>query len=199
MNNTAYRSAWRILLALGILAGGIAVVNYHIPFSGTKYVDYAFQGPSGTVSFVYPVSRVKDRQRSSDGVLALPMIEDPLYFDIKAYVPFKRATFHLTYRNTTGTELALGIKRGDGSTGIAIKKFEKSSQRGVWTDATVSFDLAGASDYNNNYTFVLSVPGLVTEKQNQGAVDLARMRIQLQRDPISWHDIKNFIARFITL
>lgn len=173
---------WRFVLTGAILLFIGIVINYHIPFFGEKRVEYYFQHANGTVSMVYPVSRVKDPQRAPDGMLYRAMVEDPLYVDVRTLVPYKRATIQLIYQDTTETPLKIGMKKNRDA-GIQLKKFDHEKQVGVWTVGNVSFDLADASYYNNKYTFVFSVPGLVTEKNSKGDVRLAKLLLTLMREP----------------
>lgn len=185
---------WRMVLFGVVLLFIGSIINYHLPFGGVKRVEYGFQHASGMISMVYPVSRVKDVQTALDGIEYRLMVEDPLYVDVQSVVPYKTATIQLTFTNTTGTPLKIGIKRS-GDAGILLEPFNQTVRSGEWTMGTVSFDLADASYYNNKYTFVFSVPGLVTEKNSKGDIRLAHMTITLKRDPFSFAEIQRGIKK----
>ncbi len=171
---------WRLLLACGIFFFIGWVVNEHIPFSGVKKAVTDFSRPGGTISFVYPVSRIHDGE----------MVEDPLYGDVHTLVPYTRATADLVYSNTTDIPLRMGIKQeGESGRTIVLKEFETEKWEGEWRRAVVSFDLNGASYYNNKYTLVFSAPGLVTEKDIPGEIHLAKLTLTLAREPFSWNDV----------
>lgn len=183
---------WRALLFLVVVGIVCAVFAYHIPLSGEKDVHTAFDGPKGSISFVYPVSRVKDRERGEDGVSFIRMVEDPVYIDVHTRVPFDSARLDVTYINTTSIPLQMGIKLQEGSNpAILLKSFEHISQKGNWSRASVSFDLTRAKRYNGKYTVVFSAPGLVTEKNIPGELRLAEMTVHLKRKAFSWDDMAN--------
>lgn len=181
---------WRVLLGSVVVGILFFVLNYHIPFSGEKNIHYTFDGPLGMVSFVYPVSRVRDREQAEDGVKFIRMVEDPVYVDVTTRIPFDMVTLEVTYDNTTDIPLAMGIKQKEGSSpSILLKEFESVSRVGNWSKGTVSFDLRSANHYNGKYTFVFSAPGLVTEKSISGDIRLSEMTLHLKRKPLSWGDI----------
>ncbi|MDP2630517.1 MAG: hypothetical protein Q8P56_03860 [Candidatus Uhrbacteria bacterium] len=182
--------AWRGLLGIAVAGVLFSILNYHIPFGGEKNIRYTFDGPSGMISFVYPVSRVRDRERAQDGAPFIRMVEDPVYFDVTTSVPFDTATLDVTYENTSPIPLQMGAKQKEGDTpSILLKQFEQISRTGNWSNGTVSFDLRTSNRYNGKYTFVFSVPGLVTEKNVPGEVRLSEMTLRLKRKSLSWNDI----------
>lgn len=181
---------WRALLFVVIVGVVCAVVTFHIPLNGKKDIQYGFDGQTGSVSFVYPVSRVKDRQRADEGSSFIQMVEDPLYVDVTTRVPYDTATIEVTFANTTPLPFQMGIKQKEGSQkSILLKGFEQTFREGHWTRGSVSFDLQTANYYNGKYTFVFSVPGLVTEKNIPGEIRLSEMTLHLQRKPFSLHDL----------
>jgi len=188
---------WRSMLFMAVVGIVCSIFSYHLPPNGRKDIQYWFDGPTGSVSFVYPVSRVRDRERGDDRVSYIRMIEDPVYFDVTTSVPYDTATFDITYDNTTSIPLQIGMKQHDGvSPAILLKDFEKIVRRGIWSQGSVSFDLSKANRYNSKYTFAFSVPGLVTEKNRAGEIRLSEMTLHLKRKPLSWgnsikHQIQN--------
>lgn len=187
---------WRGVLALCVVGILFWVLNYHFPLNGEKTVRYAFDGPSGIVSFVYPVSRVRDRERAQDGAKNIRMVEDPVYVDVTTRTPFDTVTLEVTYDNTTDIPLSMGIKQKEGnSPSILLKKFESVSRVGNWSKGTVSFDLRSANHYNGKYTLVFSAPGLVTEKGISGEIRLSQMTLHLKRKPLSMGDIISALPR----
>lgn len=188
---------WRAVLVVGVAGILFSVLNYHIPLSGEKNTRYTFDGPTGMISFVYPVSRVRDRERAEDGALFIRMVEDPVYFDVLTSVPFDTATLEVTYNNTSSIPLRMGVKQKEGEMpSILLKDFEPVSRAGNWSKETVSFDLRTANHYNGKYTFAFSAPGLVTEKNIPGQLRLAEMTLRLKREPFSWNDIATQWKRF---
>lgn len=183
-----WRVLWRFTLAVLVVGLALFVVNYHLPFSGSKKITYDFRGPDGTISHVYPVARVRDIARG-DGRTYRPMIEDPVYFDVKTRVPYRAARIELIYENTTSIPLAVGMKLSDGGSPFDLRSFENIIQEGRWSRGSASFDLSRASYYNGKYTFAFSVPGLRTERTGQGEVRLSQMRLILERSPLSRNDI----------
>lgn len=173
---------WRTLLGIAALGVCVFILNYHLPFSGTKEIVYDFRAPDGTVSLVYPVARVRDTA-FADGRLYRPMIEDPVYLDIKTFVPYQRARIALVYQNTTGIPLQIGLKQTGGTAAFELKSFENETRQGGWHRGEATFDLSGASYYNRKYTIAFSVPGLRTEGAQQGEVRLSRMVLTLEREP----------------
>lgn len=172
---------FRLVLAVGV--GGIvfSIFTYHLPLSGVKRVYYDFRAPDGTVSHLYPVARVRDLV-SQGGKTYRPMIEDPVYFDVKTAVPYKTARIDLVYENRTSIPLRIGMKLPEGGPAFELKALERGS---------VAFDLSRASYYNSKYTFVFSVPGLRTENTAAGEVRLAEMTLTLERKPFQWEDIQS--------
>lgn len=183
-----WRVLWRFTLAVLVVGLALFIVNYHLPFSGAKKITYDFRGPDGTVSHVYPVARVRDIARA-DGRTYRPMIEDPVYFDVKTLVPYKAARIELVYENTTSIPLAVGVKLPDAGPPFDLKSLENRTQEGRWSRGSALFDLSRASYYNGKYTFAFSVPGLRTEDTGQGEVRLSQMRLLLERPSLSWNDI----------
>lgn len=166
----------------------VGVMNYHVPFSRVKTIEYSFRGPDGTISHVYPVARVRDVARA-DGRTYRSMIEDPLYFDVRTLLPYGKARIELVYRNKTAVPLKIGVKLKNGETAFDIKPFANITKDGEWSRGEVAFDLSPASYYNSKYTFAFSVPGLRAESAAAGEVRLSQMTLTLERDPISWKEI----------
>ncbi len=186
---------WRCVLVAAVIVLALFIVNYHFPFSGVKTITYDFRGPDGTISHAYPVARVRDMARA-DGRTYRPMIEDPVYVDVKTLVPYRTAHIDLIYENTTSIPLAVGVKLSDGGTPFDLKSFENITQEGKWSRGSASFDLSDASYYNGKYTFAFSVPGLRTEHTGQGEVWLSQMRLILERPPLSRNDVTSLWKKF---
>lgn len=178
----------RFLLGVGVVALSVFIVNYHFPFSGMKETLYDFRVPEGTISHVYPVARVRD-MAFANGHSYRPMIEDPVYVDIKTSIPYQRARITVFYQNTTGIPLQIGLKQTASTAAFELKSFENEAREGEWQRGEATFDLSAASYYNKKYTIAFSVPGLRTEGTRQGEVRLSQMRLTLQRPPLSWKDI----------
>lgn len=180
---------WRILLAIAVLVLCAYIVNYHFPFSGMKTIETDFRAGKGIVSYLYPVARVRD-MAVTDGRSYRPMVEDPVYFDVRTIVPHERVRIILIYNNTTGVPLKIGMKLPEGTgADFELHALENEVKEGEWTRGEVLFDLSRASYYNSKYTFAFSVPGLRTEGVGAGEVRLAQMTLTLERDPIQWDDI----------
>lgn len=186
---------WRCVLLAAVIAFVFFVVNYHLPFSGVKTINYDFRGPDGTISHVYPVARVRDMARV-EGRTYRPTIEDPVYFDVKTLVPYQAARIELIYENTTSIPLAVGVKLPDGGHPFDLESFENRTQEGKWSRGSASFDLSRASYYNGKYTFAFSVPGLRTENNSAGEVRLSQMRLILERQSLSWNDMLSLWKKF---
>lgn len=178
----------RFLLGVGVVALSVFIVNYHLPFSGEKTVVTDFRAPDGTISHVYPVARVRD-MAFADSRSYRPMIEDPVYADIKTSIPYQRVRVTVLHQNTTGTPLQIGLKQSASTAAFELKSFENEAREGKWQRGEATFDLSAASYYNKKYTIAFSVPGLRTEGARQGEVRLSQMRLTLQRPPLSWKDI----------
>ncbi|MBI4252645.1 hypothetical protein HY623_00465 [Candidatus Uhrbacteria bacterium] len=191
----ASNTIWRGFLTTIMIGLVLFVANYHVPLSGTKTITYDFRGPDGTISHAYPVARVRDMARQN-GRTYRPMIEDPVYVDVKTLLPYRVARIDLIFQNTTSIPLAVGMKRAGGTPSFDLKSVEEAPTEGGWSRGSVLFDLSTASYYNGKYTFAFSVPGLRTERPGQGEVRLSQMRLILERPPLSWDDIltlwKNF-------
>lgn len=186
---------WRVLLGVGIIILGFFIFNYHLPYYGVKTIIYDFRAPDGTISHAYPVVRVRD-MAFADGRSYRPMIEDPLYIDIKTLAQYRAVRIELVYQNTTDTPLQIGMKRAGNGTAFELKSFENEPREWEWRRGEVLFDLSGASYYNGKYTFAFSVPGLKTENSSAGEVRLSRMALTLKRSQLSWNDIKTLWGKF---
>ncbi|MEK7123046.1 MAG: hypothetical protein AAB855_04290, partial [Patescibacteria group bacterium] len=125
----------------------------------------------------------------ADGRSYRPMIEDPVYFDVRTVVPYKRMRIGLMYNNKTGIPLKIGMKLPDGGPDFELRVLENETSEGEWTRGSASFDLSDASYYNSKYTFAFSVPGLRTENTGAGEVRLSRITLTLEREPFEWNDI----------
>src|SRR3989338_6971967 len=130
---------WRGFLIAAIIGLALFVVNYHVPLSGTKTVIYDFRTADGIVSHVYPVSRVRDMARAA-GRAYRPMIEDPVYADVKTLLPYRAAHVDLIFENTTSIPLAMGVKRADGTPSFDLKSIENVQREGKWARGSVLFD-----------------------------------------------------------
>lgn len=190
-----WRVLWRCVLAVAVVALVLFIANYHLPFSGVKKITCDFRGPDGTISHAYPVARVREMARA-DGRTYRPMIEDPVYFDVKTLVPYRAAHIELIYNNGTVVPLKIGVKLPDGGPPFDLKSLENITKEGRWSRGSASFDLSSASHYNGKYTFAFSVPGLRTERTGQGEVRLAQMRLILERPSLSWNDISLLWKKF---
>lgn len=183
---------WRIALAACVIAFVGVVINAHFPFSGVKILNTDFSAGIGIVSHLYPVARMRD-MAYANGRAYRSMIEDPVYFDVKTVVPYRTARIELVYDNRTAIPLKVGMKLPkDADARFELKPLNFQEVQGVWTRGEVSFDLSDASTYNSNYTFVLSLPGLLTEKSDTGELRLSHMTLLLEREPLLWSD---FITR----
>lgn len=170
-------------------------MNAHFPFSGVKILATDFSASKGIVSHLYPVARMRD-MAYANGRAYRPMIEDPVYFDVKTVVPYRTARIELLYDKRTVIPLKIGMKLSKGTDArFELKPLENETREGTWTRGEVSFDLSDKSTYNSKYTFVLSLPGLLTEKPDSGELRLSHMTLTLEREPFVWGDLIAYLKK----
>ena len=60
-----------------------------------------------------------------------------------------------------------------------ITAYSPAQTTGEWKTKTVSFDLTKAFRYENNYNFIISVPGLIADDQAEDYVEIKNIKVEL--------------------
>ncbi|MFA6551254.1 MAG: hypothetical protein WCV41_01850 [Patescibacteria group bacterium] len=71
-----------------------------------------------------------------------------------------------------------------------ITAYPPAQTTGEWKTKTVSFDLTKAFRYENNYSFMISVPGLIADDQVEDYVEIKNIKVELSGKTL-WQKLKN--------
>ncbi len=75
-----------------------------------------------------------------------------------------------------------------------LTNYRASNESGRWTTVTADFDLTKGYQENGKYQFLISVPGLKAEEENQGAVLIKEIKIDLSGTGL-WKKINNLFGK----
>lgn len=173
--------ATRIILVLGVLIFFGSIFNGHVPFTGIKHIEYVFDHPHGSIGVMRPPVRYRV-ERDGDYTSAR-ILEDPIYFDIRTSIPYKRMVVVIRYRNESTLPFRIAVRSTQHGWSFVSHEFV-SREDGEWMIGMADIDLSLAVRHNGKYTFALSVPGLVLETGNGASVLVQSLSIDLYREPL---------------
>ncbi len=175
---------WKWLLYSILIALVVYAVNSNIPFAGKKILTYTFEKPHNSISHPRPWVRYQELEEYNDRKKVIKIIEDPIYFDVWTPVAYRKVRLELMVKNVSKTTLSIGLRRSSSQWDIVLQPLTILREEGDWTVGYGEFDLSDVPLQYQKYTFLISAPGLVLEKPENGYVLLARERIILERESL---------------
>ncbi|MEK7618756.1 MAG: hypothetical protein AAB416_00770, partial [Patescibacteria group bacterium] len=129
------------------------VFNAHVPFTGVTELEYTAGNLSGRITRLHPLDRVRLALNQDGRTIAENLIEDPVYFEVKTAVDFRRAQVTFFYQNRSGSQIGIGIRRGSDYKSFDITPLKSVGSQGAWTIGEATLDLTGARRERNRYHF----------------------------------------------
>lgn len=174
-----------VILAALALFGWTAWQNL-VP-SGVFEATYAFSKPNPFVTPLSPGDRVGPIERDQSGTTLQALIDDPVYFRIRAPRSFEHARISVEFRNQSEQPFALGGLMSWEAFQFDLEPLEPSYAYGDWRIAHAEFDLTQllAPD-GRTYTFAFSLPSI---HELGGQVEVRSIHATLERPPETFRSL----------
>ncbi len=170
----------RFALAIAAILFVAWIFDQHIPFAGVRVIEYTSGVQNGVVTRPHPLDRVRtDEEKKIER-----LIEDPVYFEVKAPVSYNRATIRVRYQNRTAIPIRMGLLRNANPNDVLFSPLIEAGKDGEWSIATAQVDLSKTQRINGRYHFLFSMPGVRFERPENGYLVLSHVTLRLEREPL---------------
>ena len=175
----------KIIFFLIFVAVFIVLVYKNVYPSGRLELDYQIGGSRPlAISSLEPQYRVS-KPKVVDGKIGQVLVSNPVYFNLRTVLPFKKAKIWIEYKNPSNQTFRVGGLVNNELWQFDLKEIKGELQESGWLVGQAEFDLRGYFRLKNQYRFILSVPYVELEDQNEGLV-ISRLHLELSREPLSF-------------
>ena len=175
----------RLVLFMAFLAILSVLIYANIYPSGRLIVEHkiGMTGPCN-ISPLEPRHRVLAPEIIA-GQKAQALISNPVYFNLRTVLPFRKAKIRIVYRNPENYNFRIGGLVNNDLWQFDFKEVEVVSQEGDWLTGQAEFDTSFYYRDDNKYRFILAVPYQELEDFSS-ALAVHRIDIELERDPMTF-------------
>ncbi|MBI4280784.1 hypothetical protein HY628_01140 [Candidatus Uhrbacteria bacterium] len=153
--------------------------------SGVFEARYDFAEAIPFITGLSPGDRVGSLERDSRGDAYQTIIDDPVYFRVRAPRHFDRAWITVRYQNPSQQPLAVGGLVDWNTFQFDLKPL-RSDATDDWQTVTVAFDLAPLRWEGRTLTFAFSAPEMKIIKR---PVQISEIKVRLERSPFFFEDL----------
>lgn len=183
----------RIIIGTLVIGYGTYILNANFPIAGKAAYEYNGGAFHGILGRLRPGDRVEyDGAKPQPGTVRI--IENPVYFDAHTSLSFRSARLELVYRSTLPYSVALGVKNHQRGSSLSIEKGSEGVDSAGWRHLSTTLPLPPRDALDSGYTFVVSIPGIT----HGAPVEVQKIRVSLERDPLSWRDIGRVAQKIVT-
>ena len=189
-----------------IILLGYLIYRDFVP-SGVISFNYDIKHHSPVITQLFPVNRLTDPIKDSDGRYYQEIIKEPVYFETRLSQRFERAEVEILFQNPQSNLFQLGLAVGEASSwnyflrplgnqdldNLSWSKIEENNLT-LWQSATLSFDLKDAQIVNRKLRWLLSTPSANDQLEK---IKIKNIKITFYKQPITWRELAPKIFQYL--